>query len=303
MSATLSVVINTKNCADQIETCLKAVQFADQIVVCDLQSHDQTKKIAQKLASVVIDGPDLPYVEPARNLALKKANRDWILLIDPDELINPALKKKIIEVINQPHSADVYYLARKNMVFGQWINQAGWWPDYLPRLFKRGTVTWRNEVHSQPLIEGRVEYLPAQEELAIWHQNYQTISQYLEKLDRYTTAELANMDPTAASCTQPATWFAALKSEFFSRFFARQGYFLGNHGFALAALQSFYQLIVQLKAWEAQGFPNQSVDLKSLNQLTKKLGQEWRYWWLTAQVNQAHGLKKIYWRWRRKLRW
>src|SRR5690606_14218835 len=125
---------------------LKSVRFADEVVIVDMQSTDATLAIAQEVTDRIISVKDVGYVEPARNTALSKATGDWILLVDADEEVPETLRDYLFERMEQPDSAEAYYLPRKNIVFGTWYHYAGWWPDYQLRFFKRGTVTWPTKI-------------------------------------------------------------------------------------------------------------------------------------------------------------
>ena len=83
---------------------------------------------------------------------------------------------------------------RKNMIFSKWIKNTGWWPDYQPRLFKKGYLNWPGKVHAQPVVKGNIHHLPRKEEFAITHHNYKSVSHFISKLNRYTSLT-ANSSP------------------------------------------------------------------------------------------------------------
>jgi glycosyltransferase involved in cell wall biosynthesis len=289
----ISAVINTKNAEKTLERTLKTLSFVDEIVVADMQSTDDTVKIAKRYGAVTISVEDFSYVEPARNVAISSAKSSWILLLDADESIPKALGEKLLELSQSSSSISGYKIARKNIIFNSWLQSAGWWPDYLLRFFKKGTVTWKDTIHSQPIAQGEIAELPATEEFAIEHENYQTIEQYLEKFNRYTTIE-AQSRPSSPH--HPLHYF---KNELFRRLFAEDGVSGGMHGFTASFLQSCYETVVSLKHWQAQGFPEKDSPHTATELWLFK--NELVYWLCTEKISKSSGVQMIYWKIRRKL--
>lgn len=310
----LSVVINTKNSAETLVKALESVSFADEIIVVDMASTDDTLTIAKKYTKHVFDHPDVGFVEPARNFALSKATQDWILILDSDEEVTPALQE-VIQQISQPEQtpksrvtvkdiqpADCYYLPRKNIIFGQWV-KTGWWPDYILRLFRAGHVEWSDEIHSIPVTTGQVAELPADPAAAIIHHNYQTIDQFLDRLNRYTSIEA---DQSAAVKPSSADIWSAFSREFIRRAFADRGLADGQHGMTLALFQSLYQVAVLTKQWQQAEFGLSNLSkTQEQEQVIQQLTQfqaELRYWIADWQVEHSSGLAQLYWKLRRKLK-
>ncbi len=138
-------------------------------------------RVPSKLATKLFEHKKVPYVELARNYAINKASGDWILVLDPDEEVSGTLATKIRELIKSG-SADYYRIPRKNIIFGKCLKHSRWWPDYNIRLFKRGTVSWSEEIHKVPLTVGIGEDLPDKEEFSIIHHHYDSIEQYLLRM-------------------------------------------------------------------------------------------------------------------------
>src|SRR4051812_46907339 len=113
----ISVVINTLNEEKTIEQALKSVQWADEILVCDMESDDSTKELAKKLGAKILTHKRLPFVEPARNFAISKASYDWILIIDPDEEVPSSLAKKLQEIASNNGVTTFVEIPRKNIIF------------------------------------------------------------------------------------------------------------------------------------------------------------------------------------------
>lgn len=296
---TLSIVLNTKNCASTLERCLTSVVGADEIVVVDMESSDATVAIAEQFADAVYSFPEAGYADPARNFALSKVHGDWTLIVDADEVIPDELWARVQRSIENP-IADIYRLPRRNSMFGYWMKDTGWWPDYQVRLFRTGSVIWNEGVHSQPKLLGTVAEFPAEANLAIEHYNYVSISDFLERLDRYTFAAANNSEQTSSAT--PLTAVAKFRSELLRRLFAQHGLSDGSHGLALSFLQSFYEMIVELRRWEQQGFKHHEKPSESIAQL-RDFQKQLNYWIADYSVASNTGIAKLYWQIRRKLSW
>lgn len=297
----LSVVIHTKNAGATLKATLESVKFADEIIVVDMHSRDQTLKIAKRYTKKVFQHEDLGYADPARNFGLSKAGSPWILVLDADEQLTPELQTIITETISLANAADVYYLPRKNLVFDKWLLKTGWWPDYQPRLFKKGMVSWQVGVHRLPDIKGNTEYFPAEERYALVHNNYESLEQFLAKLNTYTSLQAkeraAQTPQTVFSAEQLMETFAG---EFAKRSLALDGVEDGLHGVSLSLLQAMYEATIYLKQWQASGFHQTSPE--DFGQLLNKFQSIWRYWWADYQVRHTNGWENLYWRLRRRLK-
>jgi glycosyltransferase involved in cell wall biosynthesis len=305
----LSVIIHTKNSAATLAQALKSVAALNaEVIVMDMNSTDDTLSIAKKYqARILHSDKDYGYVEPARNQAIAAAKQAWILILDADEELPEAAATHIINLLHlskaeQP--ADAYWLPRRNIVWTHPMEKTGWWPDFQLRLFKKGTVTWSNKIHSLPKITGQVSYWPAESSLAITHHNYQTIEQFIDRLNRYTTQEAGGR--AEQKDFSPAQLLKAFREEWFSRLFANSGIDEGMHGVALSQLQAMYQVVVVLKNWQAAGFPNTHQTEQETQQVLAELrrfNSELRYWTAYWHLKKVTGVAQWYWRLRRKLRW
>lgn len=295
----LSVVINTKNAAETLHQTLASVKFADEVVVADMESSDETVKIAQQFGAKIVHITDYGRVEPeARNEANAQATCEWTIQVDADEVIPQLLQDKIVELISSSTQATGFNLPRKNIIFGQWIQHTGWWPDYQLRLFKTGSLQWKKGVHSKPSLHGQVENLPSSEELAIIHANYATVTDFITRLNTYTTLQANEGD----SNLEGSSYVSMVSGEFCRRFFHLQGWKDGEVGLALSLLQSLSQVVVRAKISEAHGqLTTQSTPLpeKELRQLTSDI----QYWLADYHVRHSpSGFTKLYWQMRRKVK-
>lgn len=186
----ISVVITAVNGEEKyLGSCLASVRgFVDEIVVVDMSSGKEIEKIAKKYKAKIFSHELVNYVEPVRNFGISKAKGKWILILDPDEEISGSLEDKLGEIV-EDNTADYVRLPRKNIVFKKVLRHSRWWPDYNIRFFKKGFVSWDEIIHSVPMTEGRGMDLEAKDELAIIHNHYETVEQFIERMNRYTTVQ------------------------------------------------------------------------------------------------------------------
>lgn len=286
MALKISVVINTLNEEAIIERAIKSVAWADEILVCDMYSADKTVQIAKKLGAKVIFHKKETIVEKVRNFAISKARGEWILVLDPDEEVPPGLAEKLQEIAKGIRQINYVRLPRKNLIFGHFMEHSGWWPDYNIRFFKKGSVKWTDEIHRPPKVSGEGLDLPAEEENAILHHSYRSVSQFITRMDRYTTIQAEQLYEKGYEFRWQDLFEKPL-NEFLSRFFALEGYKDGLHGFTLSLLQAFSDLIVYLKLWEMKKFNNIDIDLKELKSRKDKSGHTIDYWFKTVKNGES----------------
>jgi (heptosyl)LPS beta-1,4-glucosyltransferase len=273
----ISAVINVRNEAEALSKCLRSIKnFADEIIVVDMRSTDGSGKIAEAAGAKVFEYRPMKYVEPARNFALSKATGKWVLLLDPDEYLNKSLKKDLISITKR-NDVDYVKIPRKNMIFGKWIRHSNCWPDYLIRFFKKGAVTWQKEIHSQPETKGNGLTLLDSEKLAIQHNNYTTVTQFVMRAVRYSSIQA---DELKAQDYKVKTSDFILKpmQEFNSRFFFAEGYKDGIHGLVFSILQAFAIALVYIKLWEKQGAQDKTLLKESFVSASQETIFEYSYW-------------------------
>jgi glycosyltransferase involved in cell wall biosynthesis len=297
----LSVVAVVWNEEKNLPKMLDSVKdLADEIVVVvDEDSEDETEKIAKKYTKKVFTHKHVGIVEPLRNFALKKAIGDWILLLDADEIVSQELRVSIQEIVKK-NTADYVLIPRKNIIFGKWITSDHWWPDYVYRLFKKDAIKWDNDIHSQPFTRGEQLKIEATEDLALVHYNYPSIENFIEKLNRYTTAQKEILIRKGYRFLPQDLVIKPLE-EFIRQLFARKGYLDGVHGLALAGLQAFSEFVVYLKIWGDEGFFQNPIDPKLVGGLVKGKSREYRWWEYQVQIEKADLFTQIWLKIRRKL--
>lgn len=285
MVGKISVVINTYNEEAHIERAIKSVGWADEILVCDMHSEDNTAVIAKKLGATVFFHKKVGFVEPARNFAISKATHEWILVLDADEEIPDSLEEKLKDVIKKAGVVTHVEVPRKNLIFDKWMKAAGWWPDYNIRFFKKDSVTWSNKIHSKPKTIGQGLTLPAEERYGIIHHHYSTVSQFIARMNRYTDVQAREMRNDGYQFD----WSEVIKKpvgEFMSRYFAHRGFEDGLHGLSLSLLQAFSHLVMMLKVWEAQKFEEKKPGYEEVVTLMKNQGNELSYWFKYSNLSK-----------------
>lgn len=285
----ISVVINTLNEEKNLPGALSSIKsFADEVIVVDMYSDDDTVVIAKRFGAVVYEHKRTGYVEPARNYAIDKATGDWILILDADEKITPILADKLKRITADIKSADYYRIPRKNVIFGKWIKHSRWWPDYNIRFFKKNCVVWSEIIHSIPVTQGIGADLDVSEDNAIVHTNYTTVDQYIDRLNRYTTHQTSILLKSGYKFS----WTDLIKEpveEFVGRYFQGEGYKDGIHGLALSILQAFSELVLYLKIWQKEDFEEKNISIMKVSGEIKNSQKKINYWVADMFVKEKGG--------------
>jgi len=278
MKKKISAVINTFNEENNLKRAMVSLKdWVDEIVVCDMYSTDNTVKVAKNLGAKVYFYKYSGFVEPARNFAISKTSHEWVLILDADEEIPNELANEIKKMLEKGINSDFVEIPRKNIIFGKWMKASMWWPDYQIRLFKKGYVEWSEKIHRPPKTSGQDLRLSPDESYAILHHNYQSISQFIDRMNRYTDIEAKQLFKGGYKFD----WKDLIKKpleEFLSRFFANKGYEDGIHGLGLSLLQAFSFLVLYTKLWEMVGFKESSINLSEIDEEKEKMGRIINYW-------------------------
>jgi len=186
----LSVCIICWNEALNIRRCLESVVWADEIVVVDSESTDGTLAIAREYTDAVFQRPWTGYADQ-KNHALSKAHGKWVLSLDADEAVTPALREEILAEIARPEAKDAYRIPRRSFYQGRWINHSGYYPDRQLRLFRREKARWvGGRVHERVEIQGDVGTLKND----IFHYPYHgVLSGQLRTVDNFSGLMAADM--------------------------------------------------------------------------------------------------------------
>src|SRR3989344_2860401 len=281
----ISVVINTLNEASDLEQALESLKWADEIIVCDMYSDDNSVEIAKKYGAKVVFHKRVSHVELARNYAISKASNDWILILDPDEEIPESLASRIQDITVKMEQINFVEIPRKNLIFNKWMKASMLWPDYNIRFFRKGTVVWGEKIHLDPQTNGVGIKLEMEEKYAMIHHHYTSVSQFIERLNRYTTVQAKELHSDGVKFDW-ADLISKPLGEFLGRFFANKGFEDGLHCLSLSLLQAFSFLVVYLKLWELQKFRDTNIKLEDMKVLVKKSGGEINYWFKYGNLSQ-----------------
>ena len=245
MKPSLTITIITKNSAETIEKCLMSVSWADEIIVLDSGSTDETVVICRKYTNHVIE-TDWPGFGPQKNRALEKATSDWVFSIDSDEWITDTLRDEITQTIAQTNK-NIFIIPRRNQYCGKWIRFGDVGKDTVIRLFKRGTARFSDDIVHEKLI---TDHQPIGKlKSPLLHNSYLSIDALMQRMNRYTTlsAESRFLRGKKTSLTRAifAGFWIFLRSYFF-----RLGFCDGKMGFIVAissAEASYYRHVKLLE--------------------------------------------------------
>ena len=285
-----SVVISAYNEEGRLAECLKSVStIAQEIIVVDNSSTDSTEKIAREFTDKVYTRKNNIMLNTNKNFGFSKAQSEWILNLDADERLTSELAEEILS-LPEGGGVDGYYVPRKNIIFGKWIRHTGWYPDYQLRLFRKDKGKFEEKhVHELIKINGTTEHL----ENPLTHLNYDSISQFLEKMIKtYTVSEADSLSSSGYKFNFADIYLMPIK-EFMSRYFARQGYMDGFHGLTISLLMAFYHFVVFLRLWEKEKFPEKDNSLAIYSEGGKQLKKESAYWYANEKINvEKNPIKK-----------
>jgi glycosyltransferase involved in cell wall biosynthesis len=246
----ISVVIATKNEERNIRDCLESVKWADEIIIVDDASRDKTVEICREYTDKIFINDAKGDFHRNKNLGLEKANRDWILSLDADERITEKLSEEI-QVAVQDEEKVGYYLNRKNYFLGKWIRGCGWYPDYIIRLFRKGTTRWpllAEDFHGTPKIKEKRKTGYLKNEFI--HYSYFSIGQYIEKFNLYTSALAKQEYHRQAKINLFICFLFKPSLLFFRKYFLMAGYRDGFRGFFISVASALTIFMTFAKLWE-----------------------------------------------------
>lgn len=237
---TLCAIVIAKNESRHIADCVASLRWADQVVVCDTGSDDDTAILARQAGARVIPGHPFENYAQTRNAALDSATRaDWILFVDADERATPELGAEIFQMIQSrgqaPPAPVGYWVPRHNYIFGKLTLGAGWYPDYQMRLLCRGHARYERPVHEVVILDGAEDRLTQ----PLIHYNYDTLEQFHAKQRRYIQHDAHELDQQGIRF-KPHNLVLQPLRHFWWRYITLRGYRDGWHGLRLCVLLAYY---------------------------------------------------------------
>ena len=259
----LSVYIIAYNEAEKIRGTIESVLWADEIVLADSASTDETVKIAEGLGVRVVQIPFAGFGH-LRNRAVEACAHEWIFSLDADERCTPEVRDEIVRLLAGAPAHDAYLVPRRNFFMGRWIKHSGWYPNFRqPQLFKKGAMAYvESPVHegyelrtAKPV--GRLEH-------AIWQIPFKNFEEVVRKANRYSTLGALKLEGNRASMGKA---FAHGIWSFLKHYVAKRGFLDGWAGFMIAFGNfegTFYRYAKRYEAQERWSIPEQPP-LRKLN--------------------------------------
>ena len=243
----LSVVVITRNEAANIGAALRSVRWADELVVVDSGSTDDTVRIAGEIADRVT-AHDWAGYGAQKNHATALAAHDWVLSLDADERVSPALAREIQALLRADPAARGYRVPRVTRYLGRWVRSTDWYPDLQLRLYDRRAARWNQRlVHESVAVDGPVGRLQGELE----HHAYRDVSHHLQTIDRYTTLAARQMHREG----RRGGWVdLAVRplAAFLRNYVVRRGVRDGVRGLIVSILNAGYVFLKFVKLWERQ---------------------------------------------------
>ncbi len=261
MPPLLSVAIITKNEAHNLPRTLASVRFADEIIIIDSSSTDETVEIARSFNAIVYDEPWNGFAVQ-KNLAISRCTGTWILSLDADEELSPELQRQIRTLLPSNPPTDAYFLRRRNLFLGRWMKRGGYYPDPKLRLFRRDAANFSSSprfadrpVHETISFDGESATL----DFDLIHHAYPTLESYLEHMDRYSTLGAQLLIASGKTSRSLVGFhynvFLVPQLTFVWNYFFRLGFLDGREGLLLHLYHAAYTSWKYAKAWQASRKP------------------------------------------------
>jgi glycosyltransferase involved in cell wall biosynthesis len=229
----LSVCIIAHNAATQIAALIDSVSFADDILVVDSGSTDDTVAISTSKNCRVIHKEWLGFGKQ-KQFAVNQAKYDWVLCLDVDERVTPELATSIRQAVTT-QSEKAYAMPRRNRFFGRWLAHGEGYPDLSLRLFHRQFADWSNDpVHETVITTAAVGRLKGD----LLHESAEDIATYLQKQNRYSSLHAEALYAQGVRAGY-AKLFLSPTARFIKFYFLKAGFLDGGPGFAHVAIGAF----------------------------------------------------------------
>lgn len=241
----LSVVILTHNDDEHIERCLESVKWCDEIIVIDDNSTDKTARIAGRTGATVLFHKLNNDFSEQRNFGLAKAQGDWVLFIDSDEVVSTGLSREIKEAMRRtdnPYSG--YWLSRRDWWGGRWLIHGETSKVQLLRLAKTNMGKWVRTIHEQWQVNGQIGILTE----PILHYPHPNVAQFLKEINHYSSI---NAELLHSRGIKEPSWYILGKpiAKFFVNYVWRLGFLDGTAGAIYAIMMSFHSFLTRAKLY------------------------------------------------------
>lgn len=245
----ITAIVITRNEERNIAPCLQTLSWTDEIIVIDACSTDRTAELARAFTERVIVRPWEGY-GAAKNAAIGMASHEWVLSVDADERVPDSLAGEIRDVVRRGgEGVSVFEMARRAFFLGTWIRHSGWYPGYVPRLFRRESARYdSSRVHEKLLFEGE----PGRLRSDLDHYTDDVLFHYVHKLNVYTSLAAADLK---AAGRKPRVIDLIIRPfyQFFRMYVLRLGVLDGMPGLILSLFSCSYVFIKYAKLTEPEG--------------------------------------------------
>ena len=251
----ISVKINVYNEAHNIAAACESVAWADEVVICDSDSTDNTIEIARRYTDKIFNRAFRGYRDK-HEYSDAQTTGDWIFWLDADERVTPELRAAI-EALRQRDPAtlsDGFRLARRTRFLGRWIEHSGWYPDYQMRLYRKAASYWDGVApHETARVRGSIETLAGE----LLHYTSDSLSDHLRRMDSYTTlaAEYLQQQGKPARAFE---LFVLPLAAFIRTYLLKQGFRDGVRGLIIAMFTAYSVFLKYAKVWERDKAEQQS---------------------------------------------
>ncbi len=244
MRVPLSAVVITRNAARELAACLESVAFAEEILVVDSGSSDDTVGIARRYGARVLHQDWLGY-GPQKRFAVEQARYDWVLCLDADERVSDTLRESIRRELQAPRFR-AYAMPRRNRFLGRWLRHGEGYPDLSLRLFDRRHANWSEDlIHEKVLTDGPVGRLEGD----LLHESEQGLAAYLAKQNRYTSLQADQLYAAGVRASLGRLVLSPLL-RFVKFYFLRLGFLDGVPGLVHIAIGCFNSFVKYAKLWQ-----------------------------------------------------
>lgn len=248
MNLPLSIAIITYNEECNLERCLKSVaDLAQEIVIVDSGSTDQTVLIAKKFGAIIHEQSWLGYRDQ-KNIALDHCSQPWVLSLDADEEVSSELKKEIITFFKEKKDKQLVgaRFPRKTWFLGRWIKHGEWYPDFQLRLFRRDRGRWKEPIHEFVEIQGTIDTFSGE----LLHYSFPSMNAYINKINPFADEFLKKQ------LNQKKSWSLCLTLarplwRFFRSYFLRRGFLDGFPGLWIAVATTFSTFVRYSRSYES----------------------------------------------------
>lgn len=243
----ITAIVIAKNEENRISDCLAALSLADEKLVIDTGSTDDTVKFAIAQGARVISRTGGGFAE-WRNVGLKEASGDWVLYVDADELVGTKLWGEIKSLLASTQKS-AFFIPRRNFILGQEMKHGGWYPDYVKRLFKKSALKeWTGGLHEEPVFTGDFGYTKE----ALIHNKHDNIADMITKTNTWSQIEAQLL--YESNHPKMAGWrlVRMIITESWDRLIIKLGILDGYKGIIYGLYQAWSRMVTYTKLWELQ---------------------------------------------------